>query len=188
MILNRKIIYKSLANFFTPNEHDYKKWEFKNKFLRKCGIKIGKNVAICENLFILRNHENNLEIDDYVVIGEFFKVWCFNKIKIGKFTTIAADVTLVNGGHKIDSYEPFSGELSIGNGCWIGNGAKIVRNVYIGNNVIIGAGSVVINDVPDNAVVVGVPAKIIKMREPSDKIWHLGSEYFCPITFELIKE
>ena len=40
-------------------------------------------------------------------------------------------------------------------------GAKVVGNVQVGNNVVIGANAVVIKDVPDNAVVVGVPAKIV---------------------------
>lgn len=40
-------------------------------------------------------------------------------------------------------------------------GAKIVGNVKIGNNVVVGANAVVVKDVPDNAVVVGVPAKIV---------------------------
>ena len=54
---------------------------------------------------------------------------------------------------------------------WIGDnveiccGAKIVGGVHIGNNVIIGAQALVVKDVPDNAVVGGVPAKILKMRK-----------------------
>ncbi|MFT0295991.1 hypothetical protein [Bacteroides faecis] len=42
-------------------------------------------------------------------------------------------------------------------------GAKLIGNITIGNNVIIGAGAVVVKDVPDNAVVGGVPAKILSM-------------------------
>lgn len=46
----------------------------------------------------------------------------------------------------------------------------IIGNVHIGNNVIIGAGSVVVKDVPDNAVVVGNPARIIKYNSTHDNI------------------
>jgi serine O-acetyltransferase len=50
----------------------------------------------------------------------------------------------------------------IGNNVMIGTGAKILGPVKIGNNVVIGANSVVTKDVPDNCMVVGIPAKIIK--------------------------
>lgn len=47
----------------------------------------------------------------------------------------------------------------------VGIGATVIPNVKIGKNVSIGAGTVVLQDVPDNAVVVGVPARIIKYQE-----------------------
>lgn len=50
----------------------------------------------------------------------------------------------------------------IGDNVFIGGGAKILGNVKIGNNVVIGANAVVINDIPDNCIVAGIPAKIIK--------------------------
>ena len=53
---------------------------------------------------------------------------------------------------------------TIGNNVIIGAGAKIMGDVKIGNNVTIGANAVVTHDVPDNCVVGGVPAKIIKYK------------------------
>lgn len=50
----------------------------------------------------------------------------------------------------------------IGNNVYISAGAKVLGPIKVGNNAIIGANAVVIHDVPDNAVVVGIPAKIIK--------------------------
>jgi acetyltransferase-like isoleucine patch superfamily enzyme len=183
-----KRIYKNLANFYTPCIHDYILWERKNKFLRKCGITIGNNVAIDQDFFILKGCEENLFIDDFNAIGIGFKVWAFNKVIIGKFNMFAGNVEISNGGHDINTFEPYSNPLIIGSGCWIGHGVKIINGVKIGNNVIIGGGSVVINDIPDNAIVVGVPAKVVKYRELPDKVWHLENEYFCPKTFELIKD
>ncbi len=52
----------------------------------------------------------------------------------------------------------------IGNDVYIATGAKILGDIKVGNNVIIGANAVVIKDVPDNCVVAGVPAKIIKQN------------------------
>lgn len=56
------------------------------------------------------------------------------------------------------------GNVNINNNTHIGLGAKIIQGIKIGKNVTIGAGAVVINDIEDNAVVVGVPGKIIKFK------------------------
>jgi len=183
-----KNFFKCIANCLTPNEHSYKKWEKKNKFLRKAGINIGKNVAIDHGFLCLTGQEENLDIGDYSALGIGTKVYNFNSVKIGKFCMFAADVTLVNGGHETNTFEPFSAELRIGNGCWFGNGARVVGGVTIGNNAIIGAGALVLNDVPDNAVVVGVPAKVIKFRDLPKRVWHLGGDYFDPVNFELLSD
>lgn len=52
--------------------------------------------------------------------------------------------------------------ISIGNDVWIGGNVTIIGGVHIGNNVIVGAGAVVVNDIPDNCIVGGVPAKVIE--------------------------
>jgi serine O-acetyltransferase len=53
----------------------------------------------------------------------------------------------------------------IGNNVYISAGARILGDIRIGNNVIIGANAVVVKDVPDNSIVAGVPAKVIKTVE-----------------------
>ena len=134
----RNLINKKLANFYTPNYHNYNLWERKNKFLRKCGMNIGHNVAIDEGLFILKGCEQFVTIKDYTAIGVGCKIWSFNKVEIGKFNMFAANLEISNGGHDTSTFEPYSNPLIIGNGCWIGHGVKIIKGVTIGNNVIIG--------------------------------------------------
>lgn len=56
------------------------------------------------------------------------------------------------------------GYPSIESAVYIGPGAKIIGNIKIGRNVAIGANAVVLNDVPDNAVMVGIPAKVVSMK------------------------
>ncbi|MBW1915883.1 MAG: acetyltransferase, partial [Deltaproteobacteria bacterium] len=58
-----------------------------------------------------------------------------------------------------------SGEVKIGEGTFWGTGAKVINQKSIGNNVTVSAGAVIINDIPDNVTVVGVPAKIIKSEK-----------------------
>jgi serine O-acetyltransferase len=49
----------------------------------------------------------------------------------------------------------------LGSNVFLGAGAKILGNITLGNNVVVGANSVVVNDVPDNCTVIGVPARIV---------------------------
>jgi serine O-acetyltransferase len=58
---------------------------------------------------------------------------------------------------------------TIGNNVVIGAGAKIIGSITIGDNVKIGAGSVVIKPVPPNATVVGVPGRIVEIRNPDSE-------------------
>ncbi|HMZ65937.1 MAG TPA: acyltransferase [Leptospiraceae bacterium] len=191
MIKNLYIIFiKTIAELLSPLPIviEQKKWEKRNIALRLLGLNIGKNVRIGPDFLTINGLENNISIGDYTDIGYANKFYSFNKIIIVKFNMFAANIEIVNGGHNVNNLEPFSKPIIIGNGCWFGHGVKIIKGVTIGNNVIIGGGSVVIDDIPDNAIAVGVPAKVIKYRELPDKVWHLGNEYFCPKTFELIKD
>lgn len=60
---------------------------------------------------------------------------------------------------------------SIGNNVHIKAGAKVIGNVHIGDDVIIGANAVVVKDVPSHSIVVGIPAKIIKVRDKITDPW-----------------
>lgn len=63
----------------------------------------------------------------------------------------------------------------IGDNVNISTGSKVLGSIYIGNNAVIGANAVVIKDVPENAVVAGVPAKILKITPPL----LLNNIYYC---------
>ncbi len=56
----------------------------------------------------------------------------------------------------------------IGHNVFIGAGARVLGNILVGNNAVIGANAVVIKDVPDGATAVGVPAKVIRLPQPSE--------------------
>ena len=84
--------------------------------------------------------------------------------KIGERVIIGQNVTI---GRQLSP----QGVPIIGSNVYISAGARILGNIKIGDNVIVGANSVVINDVPANSIVAGVPAKIIKKID--DDIYNL---------------
>ena len=90
-------------------------------------------------------------------------IFISDKATIGKNVTLFQRVTIGLTGCD-DERGP-----DIGDNVYIGPGAKIIKPVHIGNNVKIGANAVVNKDVPDNCVVAGIPAKIIKYIEPNAK-------------------
>lgn len=88
-------------------------------------------------------------------IGGFTHVG--NNVKIGKNCTMQPGVVFGNKTEKEDN-----GQVTVGDNCYFGLNAKILGPVRIGNNVTVGANAVVTKDIQDNAIVGGVPARIIK--------------------------
>lgn len=88
---------------------------------------------------------------------------------IGRYVNISQQVTIGISGRGDKRGVP-----QIGNYVYIGPGAKLFGNIKIGNNVAIGANAVVTKDVPDNCVVVGVPAKVISQGGSREYILNTG--------------
>ena len=109
----------------------------------KYGIDIPCNTVIECGLYI--GHFGGIVVHENTIIG--------NNFSISQGVTIGQ---LNRGGRK--------GTPTIGDNVYIGPGAKVIGNVKIGNNVAVGANCVVTKDVPDNAVVVGVPGQIISYQ------------------------
>ena len=87
-------------------------------------------------------------------------------ITIGNYVRVAANVQLISNNH--DPYDLnvlTCKPVEIGDYAWIGAGATILPGVRVGRHAVVGAASVVTKDVPDYAVAVGNPARVIKMLD-----------------------
>ncbi|ASN03560.1 maltose acetyltransferase domain-containing protein [Virgibacillus necropolis] len=89
------------------------------------------------------------------------------EVRIGDNCAMAPGVHIYTATHPIDPYERIKGPeygkpVTIGDNVWIGGRAVINPGVTVGNNVVVAAGAIVTKDVPDNVVVGGNPAKVIK--------------------------
>lgn len=100
-----------------------------------------------------------MKIGEGFYIGHYGGIFIGSDVKIGKYCNISQGVTIgrINRG-------PKKGFPTIGDYVYVAPGAKILGNITVGNNVAVGANCVVTSDVPDNSVVVGIPAKIISNK------------------------
>jgi UDP-3-O-[3-hydroxymyristoyl] glucosamine N-acyltransferase len=110
---------------------------------------IGDNVEIGANNTVVRAKMDNTVISDFVKTDDHVHI--AHNVKIGKRTMITA-------------CSEISGSVTIGFDCWLGPNCSIMNQITIGNNVLVGLGAVVTKSVPDNVVVAGNPAKIIRKR------------------------
>ena len=123
----------------------------------------------------LRAHEGLISIGAKTVLGQECTISAFQHVSIGRECVVADRVMLIDFDHgmvEVDRPVRLQGiykrDVRVGNNVWIGYGACILRGVTVGDNAVIGTNAVVTRDVPDNAVVGGVPARVIRMRdEPS---------------------
>ena len=121
----------------------------------------GENIVIHQPCFFAGNEF--ISIGKNSVINAFTHIWGHGGVTIGENCLIASHTVITslthNSGSKLFSNENIAKPVNIGNNVWIGSHAIILPGVTIGNNVIIGAGCLVNQDVAENAVYVGMPAK-----------------------------
>jgi len=127
----------------------------------------------------IRCHEGVVSIGAKTVMGQECTISAFQHVSIGRECVIADRVMLIDFDHGMVEVERpirlqgiYKRDTRVGNNVWIGYGACILRGVTVGDNAVIGTNAVVTKDVPANAVVGGVPARVIRMREaPQQMRW-----------------
>jgi UDP-2-acetamido-3-amino-2,3-dideoxy-glucuronate N-acetyltransferase len=136
------------------------------------GAKIGANCNICAQVLI----ENDVEIGDNVTVKSGVQLW--DGLRIENNVFIGPNVTFTNDKFpRSKSYPSQFPQTILRKGASIGGGAVILPNVIVGEAAIIGAGAVVTRSVPDRAVVIGNPARIIGYVGANDE--------FIPVSQDL---
>jgi len=119
----------------------------------------------------IRCHEGSLRIGDKVVMGKDNTVNCYLDVEIGASTLIADWVYIADFDHVIaDVHIPIKDQgivktpVRIGPDCWLGVKVSILRGTRIGRGCVLGAHAVVRGDIPDHAIAVGAPARVVRSR------------------------
>ena len=127
----------------------------------------------------IRCHEGVVSIGAKTVLGQECTISAYQHVSIGRECVIADRVMLIDFDHGVVETERpvrlqgiYKRDVRVGHNCWIGYGACILRGVTVGDNAIVGTSTVITKDVPDNAVVAGAPARVLRMRpEPESMRW-----------------
>jgi acetyltransferase-like isoleucine patch superfamily enzyme len=134
------------------------------------GISIGDGVFVGRNT-ILSCKNGDIELGNGANLGFNCEVFSASRVRIGANVLMAAYAYVIGGDHDYSDAQSsvlMQGRSSvgvhIGDGAWLGAGAKILDGVTIGEHAIIGAGAVVRDDIAARAIAVGVPARVVSTR------------------------
>jgi UDP-3-O-[3-hydroxymyristoyl] glucosamine N-acyltransferase LpxD len=125
------------------------------------GVVLGDNVEICSNCSIARGSLSDTIIGDGTKLDALVHV--AHNVEIGRHCALTAG-TIIGGSTRI------------GDMCWTGLNSTIKHKLKIGNKVIIGSGASVINDIDDEDIVAGVPAKSIKHKVRSNQLFLMAGQ------------
>jgi acetyltransferase-like isoleucine patch superfamily enzyme len=138
---------------------------------RQATLRVGRWAWVGQGCKI-RVHEGEVSIGAKTVIGQECTISAYQHISLGRECILADRVMLIDFDHGVTEVERpirlqgiYKRDVRIAHNVWIGYGACVLRGVSIGENSIVGTNSVLTKDVPANAVVAGVPAQLLRMRE-----------------------
>lgn len=153
----------------------------RERFLQGFFGSIGSHVTIKGNFNC--DYGKNIHIGNGTIINCNVTILDTNRVEIGENVFIAPGVVISAATHPLDAQRRVSRHfqshpITIRDCAWIGANATILTGVTIGRNAVVAAGAVVIEDVPDNCLVGGVPAKVIKeIPQSSDAETVSADEY-----------
>jgi acetyltransferase-like isoleucine patch superfamily enzyme len=138
------------------------------------GIDIGDGAFIGRGS-ILSCKDGDIELGAGANLGFHCEIFSGSRVRVGRHALFAAYAYVVGGGHDFERPDVpvieqarVSRGVELGDNVWLGTGAKVMDGVRIGSHVIVGANAVVNADLPDRAVAVGVPARVLRVRQAGE--------------------
>ena len=127
----------------------------------------------------IRTHEGEFRLGAKTVLGQEVTISCYQHVSIGRECIIADRAMIIDFDHGVvETDRPiraqgiYKRDVRIGHNVWVGYGASFLRGAAVGDNSVVGTYAVVTRDVPANAVVGGVPARVLRMRPaPKRMVW-----------------
>ena len=136
------------------------------------GITIGARTFIGRNT-ILSCKNGDIVVGEGANIGFNCEIFSAARVEVGARALLAAYCYIIGGDHDWkDAGRPVLEQgrhatgVRVGEGAWLGAGAKVLDGITVGADAIVGAGAVVTADVPASAIAVGVPARVVGSRTP----------------------
>lgn len=133
-------------------------------------VSVGNDVNIYPNTTFWG--QGRITIGNHVEVGIGSVIYSSSDVEIGNNVLIAAHCYIIDSNHGIeknklirDQVSTIKGPVVIEDDVWLGAGCKVLSGVHIGNGAVIGANSLVNKDIPDYAIAVGSPARIIGYRK-----------------------
>jgi maltose O-acetyltransferase len=136
---------------------------FRRLCLRLAGVSIAPGAAFCGRGWIYGRGRLAIGDDSWLSPGVIIYTHLDVSIVIGARCDIGPGVEFIVGSHAIGDSARRAGPgsaraISVGDGCWLGAGSKILGGVTVGSGSVIAVGAVVLKDVPPNTLYAGVPA------------------------------
>lgn len=145
---------------------------FRSRIYRACGIRVGAATAFYGPVTFAcdRGEKARIVIGDSCRLNSPLHIEISAPVTIGDRVTIGHHVVIITTGHEIGSSESRAGAniyqpVIIEDGAWIAANVTVLPGVTIGRGAVVAAGAVVTKDVPENTLVGGVPARVIRGLE-----------------------
>jgi acetyltransferase-like isoleucine patch superfamily enzyme len=134
-------------------------------------ISLGSRAQLCQGV-ILDSWGGDITILDNVFIGPYTVIYGHGGVKVGQNSLISMHCRILSSNHTIPeqnisirSQPDILLPTAIGEDVWLGAGVTVLGGVRIGDGCVVGAGAVVAKDLPPYSIAMGVPAKVVRMRE-----------------------
>lgn len=138
-------------------------------------ITLGRHCHVLTGAMLM-SYGGDIELGDHCSVNPYSILYGHGGLRIGSFVRFAAHCVIIPANHGIDRddtpiyLQPLTRKgIQIGTDVWVGTGARILDGIRIGDGAVVGAGAVVTRDLPPYSISGGVPARVIRYREPRSR-------------------